>query len=61
MLKDFSTKRFWWGLLAILIIYSAFYLLLADNKAALVVPIAIRHFLRMAVVFAVYLTGTYFL
>ncbi len=61
MLKDFSTKRFWWGLLAILIIYSAFYLLLAENKAALIIPIEIRHLLRIAVVFAVYFTGTFFL
>lgn len=61
MLKDFSTKRFWWGLLAILFIYSAFYLLLAENKAALVIPVGIRHVLRMAVVFAVYFTGTFFL
>jgi hypothetical protein len=61
MLKRFSSRRFWLGLLAILIIYSAFYLLMADNKNALVIPRMARHFLKISIVFMVYFTGTYFL
>lgn len=62
MLKNFSTSRFWIGLFAILIIYSIYYLLLAENKqATIMIPYGIRHLLKMGVVFAVYFTGTFFL
>jgi hypothetical protein len=61
MLKSFSTRRFWIGLFAILFIYSVYYLLLAENKQALILPSFLRHFLKIGVVFAVYFTGTFFL
>lgn len=61
MLKTFSRERFWWGLAAILIIYTAYYLLLAENKSTIELPRMARHFFKIAVVFAVYFTGTWFL
>jgi hypothetical protein len=62
MLKTQIPKRFWIGLFAILLIYSAYWVLLAENKqAALHIPKVLRYFLKMGVVFAVYFTGTYFL
>lgn len=61
MTGEFSTKRFWTGLVVILFIYSAYYLLLADNKHLFQVPRMGRHFIKMLVVFAVYFSGTFFL
>ncbi len=61
MTDEFSTKRFWAGLVVILFIYSAFYLLLADNKHLIPVPRMGRHLIKMLVVFAVYFSGTLFL
>jgi hypothetical protein len=59
--KNFSTKKFWVGLLVIFLIYTAYWVLLAENKSALKIPAIYRHILKMAVVFAVYFSGTYFL
>lgn len=61
MLKEFSSRRFWIGLLAIFVIYSAYYLLMAENKNAMVIPRMFRHLLKISIVFMVYFTGTYFL
>jgi hypothetical protein len=61
MLKEYSTARFWTGLVVILIIYSAFYLLMADNREAFDIPIMGRHFIKIAIVFMIYFTGTFFL
>lgn len=59
--KTFSTKKFWIGLLVIFLIYTAYWVLLAENKSALKIPAIYRHILKMGVVFAVYFSGTYFL
>jgi hypothetical protein len=60
MLKSFSTKRFWFGLIAILFIYSVYYLLLADNKqVGKMIPLTFRYLIKIGIVFAVYFMGTY--
>jgi hypothetical protein len=61
MRKTFSTKNFWIGLLVIFIIYTTYWILLAENKRALAIPVMYRHILKMCIVFAVYFAGTFFL
>jgi hypothetical protein len=61
MLPSFSTRRFSIGLIVIIVIYSAFYLLLAENKSATFIPIYLRHIIKIVVVFLVYFSGSFFL
>jgi hypothetical protein len=60
--KTFSSKRFWWGLICILIIYSLFYLIQADNNEIThLIPYKAKVAGKIIVVFLVYITGSYFL
>jgi len=54
--RDFIT-----GLIVLVLIYSAYYLLVADNDRIIQKTPALSHALRFAVVLAIYLSGTYFL
>lgn len=56
-----GVKYFWPGLLVLLTIYSAYYLLYADNKSLAPQDMVTRHVLKIGVVFVIYLTGSYFL
>jgi uncharacterized membrane protein len=54
--KDFIT-----GLIVLVSIYSAYYLLVADNNGMIKKLLLVTHSIKILVVFAIYLSGTYFL
>lgn len=59
--KNNSTKKWLLGLVLILIVYSCFYLLFADNPDVVNVPRKIRHVIKFAITILVYFIGTHFL
>lgn len=61
MVEKNNKRRFWLGLITILIIYSLYYLLLADSPKSYSLHRAYRYFFKMLVVLLVYGCGTYFL
>lgn len=57
-----QSKTFWWGLICILVIYSTYYLLQADNGfAKQYLPYKLKITVKVLVVMLVYLGGSYFL
>lgn len=62
MNKTFSSKQFWWGLITILLIYSAFYLIQADNNVLTHrIPYKAKVAGKVLVVLLVYFSGSFFL
>jgi hypothetical protein len=54
-------KQYWIGLVLILLIYSAFYLLFADRADTIFIPRKWRHVIKFVTTCMVYLIGTYYL
>ncbi len=59
MQKKYSNARYIGALMVILVLYTAYHLMLGDNKAAEAIPRKWRHFYRFGVVLAVYGAGTW--
>ncbi|MEI7628677.1 MAG: hypothetical protein WCJ80_10570 [Bacteroidota bacterium] len=54
-------QRYLTGLIIIMLIYSMFYILFADQPATLLIPRKWRHVIKFITTFTVYLVGTYHL
>jgi hypothetical protein len=64
-MQKFETRRqnkdFVAGLIVLITIYTAYYLLVADNDGITKQPLLITHSIKILVVLAIYLSGTFFL
>lgn len=56
-----TVRNFWPGLVVLLLIYSAYYLLYADNRNLEPQNKAVSHAIKIGIVFVIYLTGSLFL
>lgn len=61
MKKNNLTRRWLLGLVLILIVYSCFYIIFADNPDIAKVPRKIRHVIKFATTILVYFIGTHYL
>lgn len=50
--------RFVVGLIIIFVIYSCYYIFIADNKDSVVIPRKLRHVISLGITIAVYVVGT---
>jgi hypothetical protein len=60
-LNKTDKKRYWAGLLIIILIYTMFYILFADRADTILIPRKWRHVIKFFTTFLVYLVGTYHL
>jgi hypothetical protein len=54
-------KKFWIGLIIILVVYTLFYLFFKDASYVALIPRKIRHIIKFVVLIAIYLVGVWHL